>query len=131
MSSPERKPIAVGDEVRVYNRNGRSALLGGWRGVVAKVGRKLVTINYGHHSGSLSQVDVFRIDTRIVNDNYGHLMFETPEEAELRGRKHAATSALHKRGIDLRLSHSLTLEELEALVAALAEVAAKNARHHD
>lgn len=101
--------LKPGDPVRVYMRwtRGRGP---GSAGVVEKVGRKLVTIRYGNRT------DVFRIDTRRINDGYGNGYFRTPEEEALAERKTRALTVLRDHGLSAE-SRQLTVEQLEALAA--------------
>jgi hypothetical protein len=83
-----------GDDVRVFDQNGSRIGQpdGGWPGKVVKVGRTLVTIAYGYGQGQ------FRLDTRKLNDNYGHRSFMTPEEVAQTRRQTVAWETLNKAG---------------------------------
>jgi hypothetical protein len=106
--------ITVGDAVRVFDVNRRSVQpAGGWPGVVEKVGRRLVRISYNR------TVEPFRLDTRSVNDNYGHRHFETLAEVGARTRMHTAVEFLARHGVTLEPRHRLTVEQVEAMVLAL------------
>lgn len=108
MASAELK---VGQEVRVFDQNGRRMGQpdGGWPGVVTKVGRKLVAIEYSNRSAQ------FRLDTQVINDGYGHRYFETPEQVIRHQRLGRALKALHDHQIMLGRGHRLTVEQIEAL----------------
>jgi hypothetical protein len=103
--------IKVGDEVRIFDVNGRR--MGqpedGWPGNVVKVGRKLADIEYG------GRTRTFRIDEGRSNDNYGHQFFKTLEQVSLDERFDRATDSLERCGIELIRGHRLTLEQIEAL----------------
>lgn len=120
MSETGYAPLAVGDAVVVFDVNGRrrGQPPGGWPGLVTKVGRTLVTIRYGHGRG---QEEQFRIDTRRVNDSYGHRSFTTPEEAERTERRRVAEAALRDRGVLLDHRCGLNLDEIEGLVAVVSQ----------
>lgn len=111
------RPVpAVGDEVRVFDVNGRrkGQPEGGWPGTVIKVGRQLVTIQFD------TKTQQFRIDTRAANDGYEHQSFKTPDEARLNQRRDVALRVLRARGVRLASDHDLTTVEVEALAAVLA-----------
>jgi hypothetical protein len=99
--------IKAGDEVRVFSRSGRDPKPD--PGTIVKVGRTLVEVRY------LGRVEKFRIDTRRINDNYGDVWFETPEDADRREREIAACVVLRDAGIEFRLGRRFTLEQVEAL----------------
>lgn len=105
--------VKPGDEVRVFDVNG--SRMGqpkeGWRGVVVKVGRKLVTIGYGKRTG------VFRLDDQKINDRYGNRWFATLEQAEQKARRERAINVLRSHGINLDVGHKLTLEQIEQLAS--------------
>lgn len=104
--------VKRGDAVVVLGQAGRAAA--GIPGVVVKVGRKLATIRAGGRD------DTFRLDTRVINNPYARLRFETPEDADRILRDRAARSLLRRCGIELNFRFTYTLEQVEAL----AEVAA-------
>jgi hypothetical protein len=106
--------VQVGEEVRVFDMNGSRVGQpdGGWPGEVVKAGPKLVTIHYDGRDV------VFRRGGGRTNDNYGHQSYKTPEEAEASARMHAAKSALRNLGIDVTQRCSLSVSQLEAMVAA-------------
>lgn len=107
--------LTVGQEVRVFdvNHHRRRPDLGGWPGVVTKVGRKLADITYH------CTTETFRMDTCRVNDEYGHRWYRTVAQAELDQRRGAAVAALGRRGVRLDPNCDLSLEEVEAMAAAL------------
>lgn len=118
--------VKVGDEVRVFDVNGRRSGMpeGGWVGTVLKVGRKLFTVDYANagwtrqgHRGS-----VFRLEDGSLNDkDFGyHTRVKTTQQAELDLRKHKAVEALRKHGLEVRLTAApIHLAKLEALVSIL------------
>lgn len=74
----------VGQKVIVsgVNMRGRSR-----EAEVVKVGRKLVYIGeYGRHVA-------YRMDTGVINDNYGHTRIQTPEQFQ---EQQDRTAALHR-----------------------------------
>ena len=99
--------IKVGDEVTVFGQRQSSGE--GEPGTVIKVGRKLVTIRTKRRD------EVFRLDTRVINDAYGRIRFETPEQAALILRERTARRFLISKGIDLSHRFRFTLEQVEAL----------------
>jgi preprotein translocase subunit YajC len=107
----EMSALKVGDEVRVFDVNGRrmGQPEGGWSGKIVKVGRTLVTIEYSH------KTKTFRMDRRTVNDNYGHQYFKTLGEVADDQRLKRATAAIEERGVELVRGHRLTLDQIERL----------------
>jgi hypothetical protein len=103
--------IKLGDEVRVFDVNGRrmGQPEGGWPGTVVRVGRKLADIKYG------GRVDTFRIDDRQANDKYGHQSFQTLKEAALDARRDAALKTLRDRRVSLGHGNTFTVEQIEKL----------------
>ena len=99
--------IKAGDEVRVFSR--RRGGNDSEPGVIVKVGRTLVEVRWHGH------VEKFRIDTRIVNDSYGSVWFETPADTDRRERTTAAQEVLIAAGIELSYRRRFTLEQIEAL----------------
>jgi len=109
-------PIKAGDEVRVFDVNGkrRNMPLGGWPAEVVKVGRALVTIRCAGNHGE----QVFRLDSQQANDNYGHQWFRMLDEVALMQRRSAAIGALRAIGLSFTSSgyqDRLTLDQIEAL----------------
>ena len=98
--------IKAGDEVRVFGRRSDKA---GEPGVIVKVGRTLVEVRWHGHA------EKFRIDTRTVNDGYGGVWFETPEDTDRRERETAARAVLTAAGIEFRIGRRFTLDQIEAL----------------
>lgn len=105
--------IQVGDEVRVYDVNGRrqGQPEGGWAGTVEKVGRSLVYIDYPRGRGA----EPFRLSDQRRNDSYGHQYFRTLAQAEEWDRRSDAVGVLRERGVELSNRYSFTLEQIEAL----------------
>ena len=109
------KKFAVGDAVCVYGRLRRSE---GFSvpGVVTKIGRTLVTIEYGAE-GDITTIEKFKITDQRVNDQYGQRHFMTLERAEMYRRRESVRDTLRTHGVLLSLGHDLTLEQMEALAA--------------
>lgn len=107
--------LKVGEPVRVFDINGSrmGQPSGGWEGTVTKVGRKLITVHYGRRS------KVFRLDTGVANDDYGHVHVETVEQATEGRRRSALVQRLREGGLEIRFGHSVSTETLAALVAVL------------
>lgn len=107
--------VRVGDQVRVFDVNGRKRGQpeDGWPGVVEHVGRTLVTIAFNRDRA------VFRMDTRLANDNYGHQRYMTLAEVAEQARLRVAVEALRYHGVELTPRHRLSVAEVEALVDAL------------
>ena len=108
--------LKVGDEVRVFDINGRRMGQpdGGWQGTVTKVGRTLVYVDYGHRNGQ------FRIDTGRANDSYGHRYFKTLEQAASDARLSHALARLKGGPVRLESGHRLTVEQIERLADLVA-----------
>ncbi len=108
--------VKVGDEVRVFDVNGRRAGQpeGGWPGVVASVGRKYFTVDYdGQHGGRVHEFSL--IDGLRANDVYGHRHVRTAEQVEAARRRRVALALLVAHWVDIQRADRLTLEQLEAL----------------
>lgn len=103
--------VKQGDEVRIFDQNGAriGQPEGGWPGTVVKIGRSLVTIEYR------GKQDPFRLDTRVINDRYGHRWFKTLEQAAEDERLRVALATLKAHSIRLDSGHGLTVEQIEAL----------------
>lgn len=101
--------LKVGDEVRIFDQNGRR--MGqpdsGWPGTVAKIGRTLVHIEC---RGRTSQ---YRLDSHRNSD--GFKWFSTLDEVAEMERAERARQTLREHRITLDFGHGLTLEQVEAL----------------
>lgn len=109
---------AVGDEVRVFDVNGRRNGMpkGGWPGTVTAVGRKLMTVSYGGYRN-----EKFRMDTGRVNDNYGHQYIMTEEEVIDRDLATSAEKRLKDVGLDLAWGKPKLSGQNLSLLADMAE----------
>jgi hypothetical protein len=107
----EMPDLKVGDEVRVFDTNGRRSGQpeGGWLGTVIKIGRKYVTIDYGRKAES------FEFGGRRANDPYGHRHFKTLDQVTLDDRRQRAKAVLSDHKIRLDMGHQLALDQIEAL----------------
>lgn len=107
--------LKVGDPVKVFDINGirMGQPPGGWDGVVAKVGRKLVTVEYG------CSRKVFRLDSGRANDDFGHQSVQTVEQAAEDARRQAVLDRLGSSGIKVERGFTHSTDTLEALVAVL------------
>jgi hypothetical protein len=105
--------VKVGDEVRVFDVNGRrnGQPGSGWPGKVVKVGRKYFTVAYG----SSGRTTNFLLETGRVNDAYGHRSVKTLDQVAHDQRRAQAEADLTACGVELRFGHKLTLEQIEAL----------------
>jgi hypothetical protein len=107
--------LTLGEPVLVFDINRRKGEPP-FEGVIAQVGRKLVTIHYGSRQ---SMVASFRIEGQRINDNYGHQWFRTLPQAELDGRRIAALATLREYGImpssTPGYTPKLKLSQLEAM----------------
>lgn len=105
--------IKLGDEVRVFDVNGRrnGQPEGGWPGEVVRVGRTLVDIQYR------SRIDSFRIDSGRVNDKYGHQWFKTLEQAAAAERLNGAHQILREHKVSLERGNTFTADQVERLAA--------------
>jgi hypothetical protein len=110
--------LKVGDRVQVFDVNGRrrGAPKGGLDGTVVKVGRKLITVRYGH-----GYTKVFRLDGGRANDDYGHQWIETPEQAADNARRDELVQRLRDGGLEVRIGRQLPTRTLEAVAKALDE----------
>jgi hypothetical protein len=108
--------LKVGDRVQVFSVNGprRGQPKGGEDGTVTKVGRKLVTVEYGYGS------KVFRMEDGSINDDYGHVHIKTVEQAAEDLRRGDALDQLREAGVVIQFDRKFSTETLEAL----AEIAA-------
>jgi hypothetical protein len=116
-------PLAVGQEVYVERRRS------GGPGRVTRVGRKYLAVAYVSRDGDRHEIE-FVIATWMPRlDTVGaqpHLM--TAEDGETWRRETAAVGTLRSAGIDLRVGHELTLEQIEALAAVAVGLAAGESR---
>lgn len=111
--------IEVGDEVRIFDVNSASRRQARRNGefdegapaTVEKVGRKLVTLREGNSSWTRQ----FRLDTGLVNDNYGHAWFRTLADHERDRRQYEALKVLAEHRITIEPQARLTMEQIEAL----------------
>lgn len=110
--------LTVGQPVKVYDNVGRQMRV--FDGMVVKVGRKLVTVQWDF-GGFLPAETVFRIDEGTENNGYGHRWFKTLERSEADDRRDAAERTLRKAGIDLRRGTGcpLTGSQIEELAATV------------
>lgn len=110
--------LQVGDRVQVFDVNGsrKGQPKGGWDGIVVKVGRKLITVDY---VSARQGGDVFRIDTGYRNDDYAHQYLKTVEQAAASLRRGKAVERLRNGGLELTPRVEIPTETLEALVAVL------------
>lgn len=108
--------LKVGDRVQVFDVNGSrmGQPRGGWDGTVVKVGRKLITIQYGNH-----YTQVFRLDSGRANDAYGHLWIKTSEQAAEDARRGELIQRLRDGGLEIRVGARVSTSMLEALIKAL------------
>ena len=99
----------VGQTVHIgsVNRHGTG------EGTVVKVGRALVTVQYGH-----GYQKVFRIETGVANDNYGHEWIETDEERQEREERQDLTQRLHRAGLRLDFGVVIPTGQLRRIVEA-------------
>lgn len=113
--------LKVGDRVQVFDANGsrEGQPPGGWDGTVVKVGRRLITVTYGH-----GYTTAFRLDDQgRSNDSYGHQHIETVEQAAENARRSEVEAKLRVLGIDLRRQVRIPTDKLEALVTILEDEA--------
>lgn len=105
--------LSVGQEVRVFDANGHRVGQpeGGWRGVIRKVGRTIVHIDYPGHYGT----QAFRMDTQRANDQYGRQYFRTLNQTVIAEREQRAREILADRGIRFDRHRPVTLEQMEEL----------------
>lgn len=110
--------VSAGDPVKVFDTyNGRrhGQPEDGWDGVVVKVGTKLVHIRYGQYD----EVEKFRLDTQVVNDQYERLHFRTLAQVEKLRRARVALAVLETHGLRLDGWRMLPAEVLEQMAAVL------------
>jgi hypothetical protein len=114
--------LVEGQEVRVFTATGINRRANETPGKITKVGRKLVTIEYGDPGSRRKTTDQFRIETGRVNDNYGREYFLTLEQAEEKARRKAALAVLEEHEIEAgrgRRGGRLTTEQIEQLAAVV------------
>lgn len=105
--------IKVDQEVWVFDVNDRGR--GPDRGIVTKVGRKLVTIKYGYGERT------FRIEDGQRNDNYRHQWFLTDEQYALGTRRKVAVNTIRDVLIGRAggIKNGLPIELIESVAALL------------
>jgi hypothetical protein len=110
--------LKAGDRVQVFDVNGlrMGQPKGGLDGTVVKVGRKLITVQYGH-----SYTKVFRLEDGRANDDYGHQCIKTPEQAAEDARRVELVQRLRDGGLEVRNGQRLSTRALEAVAQALDE----------
>jgi hypothetical protein len=101
--------LKVGDRVQVFESFRRQPQ-GGLDATVVKVGRKLITVKYGHCES------VFRLENGRINNDYGHSWIRTVEQAAEDLRRKELVQRLRDGGVDLRVGTQFAMETLEALV---------------
>jgi hypothetical protein len=79
--------------------------------VVTKIGRSLVTLRTSYRE------EKFRLDTQIINDNYGHVWFKTAEQAKSETARAESRAVLTAKGITLEYRARLTDEQIHQLAA--------------
>ena len=104
-------PIQVGDEVRVFDVNGRrmNQPEGGWIGHVKNVGRTLAHIDYPGGRGT----EGFKLSDGQRPG--GRRWFKTLDRVARDDRMCAAQDILIAVGVELNYRNRLTLEQIEAL----------------
>lgn len=103
------RDLAPGDPVQVSDGNGI------WDGTVAKVGRTLLHVTYGFGRHPVA----FRLDTGVINDDYGRCRVRTPEQAAEAKRRRDVQVRLREAGLTVRHEHRLATDTLVALAAVL------------
>lgn len=91
-------------------------------GIILKVGRKLVTIEYGEPGSDWKPTAQFRIETGMINDDYGRLYFLTLDQAEEQQRREAALAILREHKVQLGMhgtAHGFTTAQIEQLAAVV------------
>jgi hypothetical protein len=114
--------IKAGDEVRVFDQNGRQMgqPAGGWVGRVAKTGRTLAYVTYPGawppEGEKFSMSDGYR-----PNDGYRHRYILTMDEVARRERRASAMAAINAAHVEITLSHraAFSVERLEELAAVV------------
>lgn len=84
---------------------------------VVKVGRTLLHVDTP--DASYPSPSTYRIENGRANDGYGHSSICTRDEYEHEQRQAEAAEEMHRLGVEVRLGRRLTLEQTEAVVAAL------------
>jgi hypothetical protein len=104
--------LKAGDRVQVFGST-RGQPKGGQDGTVVKVGRKLITVEYGHST------TVFRLETGYANDDYGHAWIKTVAQADEDLRRAGLVERLRDGGLEVRMGRQLPIQTLEAVAKAL------------
>lgn len=122
MASEAKTPIAVGDDVLVFNANARYSAQQpqGKPGKVVRVGRKLADIQYAHGTYT------FRLDTGNVNDSYGHQYFRTLEQAAADQLVRSAKQTLSAHRVTLEPGNRFTGEQVVALADLVRDMTSDN-----
>lgn len=107
----------VGQRVWIYGRYRVAGpeVAGPEEGKVTKVGRTLVHVA----SGRYDTVEVYRMETGIINDPYGGSMIRSDEARDERDRQTAAGKTLNDAGITFTMRWKPNLELAEALAAVI------------
>lgn len=107
----------TGQVVYVYDVNGgRGGVPKEQPGTVVKVGRKLVTVEYGH-----GYTKAFRIEDGRSNDNYGHHWIKTEGQRRTDNRRSEAVATLRDAGITVEPRCRLTVGTLETLALVVTD----------
>lgn len=118
-----REDLSLGQEVLILSWHDERRKLPPSRGVVIKIGRKLVTVAPLDEDGNCRPEAwppyVFRIDEQTINDDYGHVRFQTSEQYAREQAVEKAVETLHQHGLERRLGRNLTDDKLLAVVKFL------------
>lgn len=110
--------LEVGQEVVVRNVNERR-LGGAARGMVTKIGRKLVTIETSGMGWSARQ---YRLDTQYTNDDWGHQWFLTVDQQADEDERDTLWQRIGEHGIVQKLgggAGAVPTEKLRIVAALL------------
>lgn len=114
------KGVKVGDELLLGRRTSLKAPTKATPVTVHKVGRTLVHLLRYPDSSNMS-TDAYRIDTGVINDNYGHSELWKPEDWAAEQKRDELESALRRHGVEVYHKGPKPIPVLEKLLAVLEE----------
>jgi hypothetical protein len=112
--------VKVGDELVLTLETGRKQTQSPKRVKVHKVGRKLVYILRYADRPDMG-TDAYRIESDVINDNYGHTRLWFPRDWEAEQRRGDLTEALRRHGVEVWRGGRKSIRTLERLLAVMEE----------
>lgn len=109
-----REDLCVGQLVWIYDVNDRRGQ-GPYKGEITKLGTKLVTVAavwIGNDGVKYTGTEtVFRIDSQVINDNYGHSSFATSAQREQQERQSRRDAYFRYLGIEFDICRRDVISE--------------------